>query len=88
MSYTYAEHYEKKNDDAIDNAVKTIVAKPKFKRGLEFTINCLQKAALESGTQNREKCWYLHRGRTRITQMEEWSALPASWSTILMMRRL
>lgn len=60
------EHFEKRKDDAIDNAVNSIKAKPKFKRGLAFSINCLQKAAIESGTQNRDNCFFLHRGITYI----------------------
>ena len=59
---SHPEHFEKRKDDAIDNAVNSIKAKPKFKRGLAFSINCLQKAALESGTQNRDNCFFLHRG--------------------------
>ena len=41
--------------------MNTIKQKPKFKRALAFSINCLQKAACESGTSNRDNCYYLFR---------------------------
>jgi hypothetical protein len=60
-----SERYEKQCDEGINNAVNTIVQKPKFKRALNFAINSLSKSAIESGTQSRENCFYLHRGKSR-----------------------
>jgi hypothetical protein len=52
---------EKTTDESVNNAVGTIKTKPKFKRALAFSINVLQKLALESGTQCRDNCFVLQR---------------------------